>query len=125
MFSSVCFPLSVALRSHRIEARGGFNATHGASWPSGKEGLSVQTFALSRIAVIFLFLALSTLASEAGNMVVSKKFVTEPPTLISLGFECEIDGDANPPLWTEAVRRTPKRRTNRDMVKKEDKLHFE
>jgi hypothetical protein len=115
----------VALRSRRIEARGGIDATHGASWPSGKEGLSVQTFALSRIALIFLFLALSTLASEAGNMVIFKQFVTEPPTLISLGFEWEIDGDANPPLWTEAVSRTLKRRTNRDGVKKEDQLHFE
>jgi hypothetical protein len=55
----------------------------------------MQTFALFRIAFIFLFLPLSTGASEAGNKVISKQFVTEPPTLISLGFEWEIDSDDN------------------------------
>jgi hypothetical protein len=59
------------------------------------EGLSMQTFARFRIAFIFLFISLSTVASEAGNDLISRQFVTEPPTLISLGFEWEIDGDDN------------------------------
>ncbi len=55
----------------------------------------MQTSVLFRIAFIVLFLAVFTVASEAGNKVISKQFVTEPPTLISLGFEWEIDGDDN------------------------------
>ena len=55
----------------------------------------MQTFAPFRIEFIFLLLSLSTSALAASNRVISKQFVTEPPTLISLGFEWEIDGDDN------------------------------
>jgi hypothetical protein len=55
----------------------------------------MRIFALYRIAFIFLFLPLFTNALEAGDKVVSKEFITEPPTLISLGFEWQIDGDDN------------------------------
>ncbi len=34
-------------------------------------------------------------ALEAGDRVVSKEFIVEPPTLISLGFEWHIEGDDN------------------------------
>jgi hypothetical protein len=85
----------VAFRSDRIEDPGGFDATHGLHGQSRKEGLSMQTFAPFRIAFIFLFLPFSTGALAASNKVISKLFVTEPPALISLGFEWEIDGDDN------------------------------
>jgi len=48
-----------------------------------------------RIAFILLFLSFLASALEAGNTVVSKEFIAEPPTLISLGFEWQIDGDDN------------------------------
>jgi hypothetical protein len=55
----------------------------------------MRIFAPSRIAFIFLFLPFFTNTLEAGDNVVSKEFITEPPTLISLGFEWQIDGDDN------------------------------
>jgi hypothetical protein len=55
----------------------------------------VRIFALYRIAFIFLFLSLLTNALRAADRVVDKEFITEPPTLISLGFEWQIDGDDN------------------------------
>ena len=48
-----------------------------------------------RIAFALLFLPFFANALEAGDNVVSKEFITEPPTLISLGFEWEIGGDDN------------------------------
>jgi hypothetical protein len=55
----------------------------------------MRMYAPSRIAFIFLFLPFFTNALEAGDNTVSKEFITEPPTLISLGFEWQIDGDDN------------------------------
>jgi hypothetical protein len=55
----------------------------------------MQKFASFPIEFIFLFLSLLPNALAAGNKVTSKQFVTEPPTLISLGFEWEINGDDN------------------------------
>jgi hypothetical protein len=52
------------------------------------------TFALHRY-VIILFLLFFTGNLAAADKVVSKKFITEPSTLISLGFEWQIDGDDN------------------------------
>jgi len=46
-----------------------------------------------QIAFMFLFLPIFANALEAGDDVVSKEFITEPPTLISLGCEWPIDGD--------------------------------
>jgi len=48
-----------------------------------------------KIAFAFLLLPLFANALEAGDKVVSREFLTEPPTLISLGFEWQIDGDDN------------------------------
>jgi len=44
---------------------------------------------------VLLFLPLFANALEAGDNVVSKEFITEPPTLIALGFEWMIGGDDN------------------------------
>jgi hypothetical protein len=55
----------------------------------------MRIFAPYRIAFIFLLLPCFANALEAGDDVVSKEFITEPPTLISLGFEWQIDGDNN------------------------------
>jgi len=55
----------------------------------------MRIFAPYRIAFTFLFLPFFANALEAGDNVVSKEFITEPPTLISLGFEWEIGGDDN------------------------------
>ena len=52
------------------------------------------TFALHRFEVI-LFLLFFTGNLAAADKVVSKEFITETPTLISLGFEWQIDGDDN------------------------------
>jgi hypothetical protein len=55
----------------------------------------MRTFAPCRIAFTLLFLPFLANALEAGDSVISKEFITEPPTLISLGFEWQIDGDDN------------------------------
>ena len=55
----------------------------------------MRTFVPYRIAFMFLLLPFLASALEAGDDVVSKEFITEPPTLISLGFEWQIDGDDN------------------------------
>jgi hypothetical protein len=55
----------------------------------------MRIFAPSRIAFVLLFLPFLANAFEAGNTVVSREFIAEPPTLISLGFEWQIDGDDN------------------------------
>jgi hypothetical protein len=55
----------------------------------------MRIFALYRIAFVLLFLPFLANALEADNAVVSKGFIAEPPTLISLGFEWQIDGDDN------------------------------
>ena len=43
---------------------------------------------------IVVLLSWTTIASAA-DKTVAKDFITEPPTLISLGFEWMIDGDDN------------------------------
>jgi len=55
----------------------------------------MRILAAYKTAYTFLFLALFANALEAGDAVVSKEFITEPPTLISLGFEWKIGGDDN------------------------------
>jgi hypothetical protein len=45
------------------------------------------------LVLLILFLFSGTLA--ATDSVVSREFITEPPTLISLGFEWHIEGDDN------------------------------
>ena len=55
----------------------------------------MRLFAPYRIAFLFLCLPFFTNALEAGNGVVSKEFIAEPPTLSSLGFEWQISGDDN------------------------------
>jgi hypothetical protein len=50
---------------------------------------------LYRIAFILLILLFFTNVVEAADRVVSREFIAEPPTLISLGFEWQIDGDDN------------------------------
>jgi hypothetical protein len=55
----------------------------------------MRLFATYRIAFLLLCLPFFANALEAANNVVSKEFITEPPTLISLGFEWQIDGDDN------------------------------
>lgn len=52
-------------------------------------------FALQRIVSLVLFLSLLPGTLAALDRTVSKDFVVEPPTLISLGFEWHIDGDDN------------------------------
>lgn len=54
--------------------------------------MSARTIAT---ALLLSTLAHSTLAADAGNAVTAGELVVEPPTLISLGFEWLIDGDAN------------------------------
>jgi len=48
-----------------------------------------------KMALTLLWASLFAHALEAGDRVVSKEFITEPPTLISLGFEWPIGGDDN------------------------------
>ena len=55
----------------------------------------MRIFAPCRIAFILLFLPVFANGVEAGDGVVSREFMAEPPTLISLGFEWQIDGDDN------------------------------
>ena len=49
---------------------------------------------LQRVALFSLLLFVTNTAAGA-DKVVSGEFVTEPPTLISLGFEWHIEGDDN------------------------------
>src|SRR5687767_6727265 len=42
-----------------------------------------------------LLLLLPASVAAAADKTVSGEFITEPPTLVSLGFEWEIDGDDN------------------------------
>jgi hypothetical protein len=55
----------------------------------------MRTFVPCRIALAFLFVLFLANALKASDGVVSNEFITEPPTLISLGFEWQIDGDDN------------------------------
>jgi len=51
--------------------------------------------ALHKFTFSFLFLTLFVNALAAADRVVPKEFITEPSTLISLGFEWRIEGDDN------------------------------
>jgi hypothetical protein len=48
-----------------------------------------------RFAFAALLLPLFTTTLAGADKTVSREFITEPPTLISLGFEWEIEGDDN------------------------------
>ena len=50
---------------------------------------------LSRGFATALLILSATLAASAAAKVTAKEFITERPTLISLGFEWKIDGDDN------------------------------
>ncbi len=43
----------------------------------------------------FLYLCLAVIGADAENSTLAKRFVVEHPTLLNLGFEWEISGDAN------------------------------
>ncbi len=55
----------------------------------------MRTLTAYKMVSVLLFLPLFANALEAGDNVVSKEFITEPPTLIALGFEWMIGGDDN------------------------------
>jgi len=48
-----------------------------------------------RIAITILLLLATTVPCWAADKTTAKEFITEPPTLLSLGFEWHIDGDDN------------------------------
>src|SRR5437899_7047005 len=48
-----------------------------------------------RLAIIILLLLASRTALFAADKTTAREFITEPPTLVSLGFEWRIDGDDN------------------------------
>src|SRR5262245_5889690 len=51
---------------------------------------------MSRYLVVAILVTLATPAiSRAADKTAAKEFFTEPPTLLSLGFEWRIDGDDN------------------------------
>src|SRR5262249_15152178 len=50
---------------------------------------------VDRFAIFFSLLTLWTPALSAAAKTTIKEFITEPPTLLSLGFEWKIDGDDN------------------------------
>src|SRR5579864_2954506 len=69
-----------------------------------------------RFAFLFACFLLLTFAAQGADKVTAKEFYAEPPTLISLGFEWQIDGDDNhnaavvvsyrkkgEPAWTEGL----------------------
>lgn len=48
-----------------------------------------------RTAVLATVLIIIAGSARAADKVAAKEFYVEPPTLVSLGFEWQIDGDAN------------------------------
>jgi hypothetical protein len=48
-----------------------------------------------RIAITILLLLATTVSCWAADKTTAREFITEPPTLLSLGFEWHIDGDDN------------------------------
>ena len=60
-----------------------------------KEISSMCKFALQRIVSLGLFFSFLPGTLAASDKTVSRDFIVEPPTLISLGFEWNIDGDDN------------------------------
>src|SRR6476620_1492310 len=50
---------------------------------------------IHRLLIALLSVPLWTVALSAADRATVKEFITEPPTLISLGFEWRIDGDDN------------------------------
>src|SRR5262245_12511598 len=55
----------------------------------------MRKLTMHRLAIAFLSLPLWTAALFAADRTTVKEFITEPPTLLSLGFEWRIDGDDN------------------------------
>src|SRR5213594_1033418 len=50
---------------------------------------------IHRFVILLVLLPLWTVALRAADKTTTKEFITEPPTLLSLGFEWKIDGDDN------------------------------
>ena len=50
---------------------------------------------MHRLMIVLLSLPLSAASLAVSNKTTAKEFITEPPTLVSLGFEWKIDGDDN------------------------------
>jgi hypothetical protein len=50
---------------------------------------------IAALTLSWLILAWEPHTSQAANAVTAGRFIVEPPTLICLGFEWEITGDAN------------------------------
>src|SRR5215470_19932567 len=50
---------------------------------------------IHRFVIVLLLLPLWTVALSAADKTTAKDFITEPATLLSLGFEWRIDGDDN------------------------------
>src|SRR5262245_63238909 len=57
--------------------------------------LNMRSSIAHRFWIVLFLLPLWTTALAAANKTSAKEFITEPPTLISLGFEWRIDGDDN------------------------------
>jgi len=55
----------------------------------------MRKLTMHRLAIAFLSLPLWSFAVFAADRTTVKEFITEPPTLLSLGFEWRIDGDDN------------------------------
>src|SRR5262245_49573160 len=55
----------------------------------------MRNSAIHRLAIALLLLPLWTVVLSAADKTTAKDFITEPPTLLSLGFEWRIDGDDN------------------------------
>ncbi|MBP1610828.1 MAG: hypothetical protein H6Q04_3063, partial [Acidobacteria bacterium] len=53
----------------------------------------MRTRTAYKLTFTLLCLSLFAHVMEAGDKVVSEEFITEPPTLIALGFEWRIGGD--------------------------------
>ncbi len=62
--------------------------------PGSRRGSIVNNSTARRFAIV-LFSLLWTLPLSAADKTIIKEFITEPPTLLSLGFEWRIDGDDN------------------------------
>src|SRR5438477_5675182 len=55
----------------------------------------MRTAAIRRLVMVLLSLPFGLVTLLAADKTTAKEFITEPPTLISLGFEWRIDGDDN------------------------------
>src|SRR5438477_2480641 len=55
----------------------------------------MRTAAIRRLVMVLLSLPFGLVTLLAADKTTAKEFITEPPTLLSLGFEWRIDGDDN------------------------------